>query len=568
MKTSSQSLERVRHNILFEVVSDETFHVLRKKLHEQRFNAGEVIVDAGSSSEQLCLIVEGRVKIRTPSKNGKGNLLALRHEGDFFGELELVDGRPRSSQVVAVDNGTLLTLAKEDFKYLLNNCHPFAVRLLEVSSIRLRALTYYFVRSMERSVSQLSAEINRFECLIEAAKTVNSSLELDKLLFIIMDTALAVVNCDRGTLYLVDEPKQELWSKVLKDAEIVEIRLPMGKGIAGYVAATGEVVNIPDAYNDPRFNPEIDKRTGYRTKTILCSPMRNKEGKIIGVLQLLNKRAGTFTHEDENFIAALSVHASIAIENARLYEQEKALARMQEEVRLAAKIQLDLLPRTVPQIAGYDVAGKTVPARAVGGDYFDFIPIDGDHYAVCIGDVSGKGLPASLLMANVQATLRAQTLHGASPKECISRTNTLLSQSTDSEKFVTLVYGILCATDHRFCYTNGGHENPIYLTDSSEPIRLKTGGTLVGMTEGMPFDEGAITFEPGGLLVMFSDGVTEAMNVDGEQFGEKRLEEVLKKNRHISAQKIIENLIRAVGNHVGTNPQSDDITLVVIKRLT
>jgi sigma-B regulation protein RsbU (phosphoserine phosphatase) len=549
-------------------VSDDILRALRKKLNERRFNAGEVIIEAGSTSEQLCLIVQGRVRLTIPTKNGQGNLLALLHEGDFFGELELVDGRPRSSQVVAVDNGTLLTLDKEDFEHLLNDCHPFAVRLLEVSSIRLRALSYHFIRSMERNLDRLSTEINRFGQLIEAAKTVNSSLDLDKLLFIIMDTALAVVNGERGTLYIVDELKQELWSKVLKDAELVEIRLPMGKGIAGYVAATGAVVNIPDAYNDPRFNPEIDKRTGYRTKSILCCPMRNKEGKIIGVLQLLNERAGIFTREDENFITALSVHASVAIENARLYEQEKVFVRMQEEVRLAAKIQLDLLPKRAPQIAGYNIGGKTLPALAVGGDYFDFIGMNDARHAVCIGDVSGKGLPASLLMANVQATVRGQALHAVSPRDCISRSNRLLFQSTDSEKFVTLVYGILDAKSHRFSFSNAGHENPFYFSGGTEPLRLKTGGTLLGIFDDIPFDEDSFAFDPGGVLVMFSDGVTEAMNGHGDQFGEQRLEELLQKHRHDSAQEIIDNVLSAVSSHVGSNPQTDDITLVVIKRLS
>jgi CRP-like cAMP-binding protein len=401
-------IDRLRHNILFETISDKMFDVIKDKLIERRYVFGDVILEDESDGEELFLLVEGRVKILKKTKLGEEKLLALLHPGDFFGELELVDGRPRSAKVIALDGCVTYTLKKTDFEYLLRESHAFTERLMQVLSLRLRALNNHFISDLVQHEEQTVLELKKLEQLIEATKNVNSTLELDKVLKIILDTAMSIVDSERGTIYLVDKEKSELSSKIYIGSERVTIRLPIGKGIAGYVAATGDTISIEDAYLDPRFNPKVDKKTGYHTRTILCMPLKNKEDIIVGVLQLINKRKGIFHHDDENFIRALSIHAAIAIENARLYESEKAYQQMREEVRLAAKIQLDLLPKTFPLISGYDLAGKTIPAKVVGGDYFDFIALHNKHIGICLGDVSGKGLPASLLMANRPVTVHRE----------------------------------------------------------------------------------------------------------------------------------------------------------------
>lgn len=558
--------ERLRRNILFEDLDDAAFEDLQSRFTLREYQAGEIIVEDESDGDELFLIAEGRVKILKRTKSGEDNLLALLHPGDFFGELELVDGRPRSAGVVALDDCITYSLHRRDFDELLQKSHAFTIRLMQVLSIRLRSSNNHFVRELERYTQRSLMEVRNLEQLIEAAKTVNSTLDLDKLLTIILDTALKIVDGDRGTLYLVDEENQILWSKILKGSELVTIRLHMGKGIAGYVAATGDTLNIPDAYLDPRFNPEFDRKTGYRTQTILCMPMRNKDDKTIGVLQLLNKRKGLFTHDDESFIGALSVHAAIAIENARLYEEEKEFHQMREEVRLAAKIQNDLLPKKAPTIPGYDIAGVSIPAQLVGGDYFDFIPVNDHHWAICLGDVSGKGLPASLLMANLQATLRGQTFPDISPKECVIRSNRLLNQSTSDEKFVTLFYGLLDAKQHLLTFTNAGHDHPMLFSRNQPIQRLRTGGIVLGIMDGFPFEEESVLMEPGDVLVIYSDGICEAMNSARELFEEERLAEVVSKLINCSANAILDGIIAAAKKHAGGYPQSDDMTLIVLKR--
>jgi len=408
--------------------------------------------------------------------------------------------------------------------------------------------------------------VEKLERLIEASRALNSTLDLGRLLEIILDTALKTVEGDRGTVYLVDNEKHELWSIIQKGDHQVTIRLPFGKGIAGFVAASGDTLNITDAYLDPRFNPDVDRQSGYRTRTILCMPMTNKDGVIVGVFQLLNKKAGIFTEADESFLSALSIHAALAIENARLYEEEKALSSIREEVRLASKIQADLLPTAAPAIPGYDLAGVSIPARMVGGDYFDFIRMDHGRTGICLGDVSGKGMPAALLMANLQATLRGQALIGGNPASSVARSNRLLYETTSPEKFVTLVFGILDPATHTFTYTNAGHDYPLLFRNGGELSVSESGGVVLGIMPSYPYTEEEITLRPGDTLVIYSDGICEAMDAGQGQFGVEGMVAAIRPALGGSAREILDTIVEAARLHAGETPQYDDMTVVVIKR--
>jgi len=406
MTPPSQQFDRLRHNVLTEVLSDAEFAALGPDLAERRYAAGEIILEDQDEGDSLYLIAVGRVRISKRDRRGNQTVLALLHAGDFFGELELIDGRPRAARATAVDECIVCSLSRTVFEKHLRKTPALAYRLLQVLSVRLRTVDSQFVAELERHAGDSEKEIGRLKLVIEAAKALNSTLDLDKLLGVILETALGLVDGDRGTVYLLDAEKKELWSRVLKGGERIEIRMPMGSGIAGYVAATGDTLNIPDAYFDTRFNPEIDRVTGYRTRSILCMPMKNRAGMIAGVFQILNKRTGIFTADDESVLDALSVHAAIAVENARLYEQERQKIAMEKDLQAAREVQMTLIPKRVPEVAGYRFAAVTIPAREVGGDLYDFTAKEPGQLAVCLGDVSGKGLAASLLMANVQATLR------------------------------------------------------------------------------------------------------------------------------------------------------------------
>ncbi|RCK74486.1 MAG: Adenylate cyclase [Ignavibacteriae bacterium] len=328
--------------VLFHNVPNELINKLDIQLKESFFEKDSTIFKEGSEGDNLYLIKSGSVKLSKSTKQSIDSVIGILHEGDFFGELELIDGLPRSATAVATTDSHLLMISKSDFYKLLSNSIELVENVLKTLSIRLRSINETFVMEFQRYIESVNSKIEKFNQLIEATKVVNSSLDLDEILSTVLSNAVVATNADRGTVYLIDEDKQELWSKVIQGEKTIEIRMPIGKGIAGQVAITGETVNISDPYNNPMFNPEIDKLTGYETKSILCMPLKNREGKIIGVFQLLNKHKGSFNQEDENFISAFSIHAAIAIENAKLVENMLINERLATVGKMASTIIHDI----------------------------------------------------------------------------------------------------------------------------------------------------------------------------------------------------------------------------------
>ena len=561
-----QPFDRIRHNVLTEVLTDEQFRAISAQLTEHAFHPGDIILEDEEEGDALYLIAGGRVRISKRDRQGRETVLALLHAGDFFGELELIDGRPRAARVTALDECTAYSIRRGAFERILKENPGLSYRLLQVLSVRLRTVDTQFVRQIEQQAEASALEIGRLRRVIEAAKALNSTLELDRLLEVILETALGLVDGDRGTVYLVDDERKELWSRVFKGGERIEIRLPTGSGIAGYVAATGDTLNIPDAYFDARFNPEIDKVTGYRTRSILCMPMKNRAGRIVGVFQILNKRTGAFGTEDETVLDALSSHAAIAVENARLYEQERLKIAMEKDLQAAREVQMMLIPKRLPSSPGYAFAAVTIPAREVGGDLYDFTVKESGQIALCLGDVSGKGLAASLLAANVQATLRDQAFTPGAASECVRRSNLLLYENTGNEKFVTLFYAVLDPTAGTLTCCNAGHERPYLLRADGTLSRLTAGGTVLGIMEDFPYEQETVTLKSGEVVLIFSDGVTEAMDGAGEQLGEGPIEEVLRKHGAAGPEAVREALVAAVRAHAGGAAQADDITIVVLKK--
>jgi signal transduction histidine kinase/CRP-like cAMP-binding protein len=332
----------VSANILFSHVHPQTIRSILPKLTFATFRTGQIIFDEATRGRHLYLILNGKVRITKATRAGLEPRLALLHEGYFFGELSIIDGLPRSARAEAITSTTIAVLQASEFRRLMEKSPQLSSNLLLSMAIRLRTIDQTFIAELERSTIAARAKMENLRLLIDAGRTVNSTIDLDRLLDIILDAARMSIRADRGTLYLVDEPNKELWAKTAQGETTVEIRLPLGKGLAGYVAKTGETINIVDAYQDPRFNPEIDRRSGYRTHTVLCIPMRDKEGKILGVFQFLNKEEGVFTSEDESFIAAFSINASIALNNARLVQEMVQSERLATVGKMSAQIIHDI----------------------------------------------------------------------------------------------------------------------------------------------------------------------------------------------------------------------------------
>jgi sigma-B regulation protein RsbU (phosphoserine phosphatase) len=297
---------------------------------------------------------------------------------------------------------------------------------------------------------------------------------------------------------------------------------------------------------------------------VLSVPLELK-GRLIGIINLFNKVRGDFTSEDARLVAIIGAQCSQVIENARLYAEEVKLRRLEEDLRHANAIQQLLLPSDPPDVPGLNLAGVSHPARDVGGDYYDFIELGNNRWGIAVGDVSGKGMPAALTMANLQASVRGFANSSVSAAECVSGVNRLLCSSTNSKTFVTLFYAIYDSEKRAFTYCNAGHNPPFHFLPDGTMKELEVGGLLAGAFEFSDYDEETITLGQSECIMLFTDGVTEAANPDDDQFGEERLEASLRNHLGQEAPALIERVLDDVLKFQGTAPVADDITLVCLR---
>ncbi len=423
------------------------------------------------------------------------------------------------------------------------------------------------IRELEEEIRLLKRAVEELSMLNEIAVAISSTLALDRILDLIIQKCLKHMSVEQGAIMLLDEKTEEKpFQTVARRGDTISLHLPyrLDSQLSGWMLKNQSALIINDFQKDNRFLKR-GKET-FPIHSLLCVPLKSK-GRMIGLIALFNSQSkGGFPQENSRLLSIIATQSAQVIENARLLEEEKALMHMQEELRLAYDIQMNLLPKENPKMIGYDVAGKSIPAKEVGGDYFDFFPKNNDYLTFCLGDVSGKGMPAALLMANLQATIRSQVLINSTPANCLNISNTHMFQNSGPEKFASLFFGVLDIRNHQLCYSNAGHNYPLLLSEGKEINRLQSDGIVLGCLESFSFDERKTPFLPGDLFVLYSDGITEAVNNREEEFGEERLVDVVHANWENSAQNIMNNILDAVRIHAGESPQMDDITLIIIKR--
>lgn len=418
---------------------------------------------------------------------------------------------------------------------------------------------------------QPPSDVQELNAMRTVSEVMTSNIKLDDLLHLIITKLVTTINAERGTLYLIDEEAGELWSRVLQEdvGPLSEIRLPIGQGIAGHVAATGETLNIPDAYADPRFNPSFDQATGFRTRSILTAPMFNPQQKIIGVVQVLNKQSGgPFTFRDERLLAALTSQAAISIENARLYQQELQQQIINRELETAHGIQASFLPDTIPEYEGWDIGALWCPIRNVAGDFYDFYNLSDGRLAAIIADVSGKGIPAALFMALSVTVLRFGMTLDLSPDEVTRRANAMIISEQRSRMFATTFVVYISLANGAVEYSSGGH-NPalIYRAATQTCDYITAPGVAVGIFKQAEYERATTVLHEGDVMVLYTDGITEVINNNEEEFGEERLETLVKEFHHLDAQTLADLVLDAVSAFAEDQELFDDATLVVIKRL-
>lgn len=418
----------------------------------------------------------------------------------------------------------------------------------------------------------MEGEIKKLRALLEVSKAMGHEVLLDDLLKLILDKTTDVMEADRSSLFLYDKENNELWSKIaqgLKEGE--EIRFPVGVGIAGEVAEKKDIANIPDAYEDPRFNQAFDKASNYRTKSVLCMPMISVDGELVGVIQVINKKGGApFNDDDIELLEALSGQAAVALQRAQLIEVYVENQKLEETLKMAHEIQMSLLPKKFPpwedKTETLDIFAAIEPAKEVGGDLYDFLLLDDHHLCFAVGDVSGKGVPAALFMAVTKTVLKATAHKDLHPSEIICKMNDFLSTDNEADMFCTFFVGILDLNTGAINYTNGGHNPPYILRqDGSFDILDKPIGTALGVIDGLDFDPANAQLNKGDTLFLYTDGINEAMNEEFEEYSYPRMEALLKELNGQTAQEIVEKTVADVKAFAGKAPQSDDITVLTIR---
>lgn len=409
-----------------------------------------------------------------------------------------------------------------------------------------------------------SGAFERLQFLVETSKILNSTLDLPELLQIILRITTAQTGAERATLFLVDAARGELWSLIAQGLGHEEIRLPIGKGLAGWVAQSGQMLNLADAYDDPHFDGRFDVQFGYRTGSILVMPVRARDGRIVGVLELLNKRGGSFDDADIEFLDGISVHAAIALDNARLHRESLERQRLERDLALARTIQQGLLPEAPPRLQGFDVAVRHEACYYVGGDYYDFLALPGGVHAFVIADVEGKGASSALVMSNLQATLRTLVKHVHALEGVMFYLNEALCESTRGEKYLTLFLGLLDVSRRRLHYINAGHLPPLVVGDAGTRL-LQEGGPVVGLFPGQRYSRGFVQLQPGDVVVACTDGISETSNAADEQYGSERLAVVARDERDLPAAAIVDAIFGDVDCFAGGAARRDDRVALALK---
>ena len=440
----------------------------------------------------------------------------------------------------------------------------------------------------DRYYAELERKIYEMEKLYRLGLQVSSTLDINVVLDLCISTTVDVIEGTVGMLLLVEEETGELVLGPVaqlqpapagkapdENGERVRIvkhggvRLQQGQYIPGRTVQTKQPIRLDDIPPQETLDNQLYQDLGTVPASTLSVPLLYKD-RAIGVIQVWNRRDGNpFSAEDEHVLVSFAVHAAIAIENARLYQEVAEQERVKKELEIAHKLQTSLLPEKAPEVRGFQIAAHSVPAKEVGGDFFDFVELDSDTTGIMIGDVAGKGLPAALFMALSRSFLRAQAIGTQEPGVVLERTNRLIASDARDGMFVTGLYAVLSTSRRTLTVSNAGH-NPliVYHPPQRTYEELRMPGMALGAFEDVSYTERELTLSPGDIVLLYTDGVTETVDESGhEQFGVERIIELLQTTSRLSSQALVDSIIARVKDFGGTQPQFDDITVVVIKTL-
>ncbi len=418
--------------------------------------------------------------------------------------------------------------------------------------------------------------IDKLRMLLDITKTISRSLDLKEVLNLVMDTLDSLIPYDAAGIYLVkcSRPVSE-WEEGIDEtcvfhteavrgydiADLQELRLKTGEGLIGHVAMRGKPFIAADVSKEPRY---INARA--RTRSEMIAPIISTN-QVIGVFDLESDDLNAYSNDDLEILMLLSSQVAIIIEKVMLHDSLIEKQRLQAQLEVARQVQLELLPPRDPELEGFDISAYNFPTEEVSGDYYDWVRIYDDQIGIVIADVSGKGVPAALLMAFLRASLRAATHIGYAPHISMTKVNYLLWESIERNQFVTAFYGVLDAMNRTLAYANAGHNPPLLIDAEGDTHFEERGGVPLGMFRDTRYYEYYVTLEPGQMLVLYTDGVTEAMNANDEEYGLDRMVDAVKRGRHLSARELIDSVHRDVIDWTEGRGAHDDVTFFVVKAL-
>ncbi len=412
-----------------------------------------------------------------------------------------------------------------------------------------------------RAVKRRSSEAR---ILLQSSLALSGSLDLDEILTTILDKLQAVIEFDAAGVFLFDREDKELIPishRGFDDNKRHLLRRKSDEGLVGSAVSRNEVVLVRDVNADPRYKNARDA-----TRSELVIPIAAL-GRLIGAFDLERDIIDGFSAEDVSLATAFAGIAGVAIERARLYRETLDKHRLDDELQIARSIQESFLPKSDPDLPGFEIAGLNVPSEAVGGDYYDFIPIVENQVGIAIGDVSGKGIPAALIMAAFRASLIAEIRNNYAIRTIFAKVNSLMEETSERGRFVSGLYGVLDAKNKVLTFANAGH-NPGLLCRQDGTIEYLTeGGPLFGVVRDQVYEERPISLRSGDFMLWYTDGVTEAENENEELFGEDRLEQLLRDHAKESATSVLGTIHRAVNAFASPDATMDDLTMVAVKVL-
>lgn len=501
----------------------------------------------------------------SPQKEGREYVAPIMVNDQRLGTIRMA----ANGSAASVDESKLAALS-EKYKIDAKQIKGVAQSLLRSKDTKPAAIQFLFllanaIARLCYQEFQLRQRINELTAVYNLATMLADTRELQQVLQRTVQVVAETMNVKAASIRLVDAEKDELVIKAvynLSKEYLSKGPVRLSSSLIDNVALSARGFEyVRDMQTDPRtLYPDEAKREGI--VSFLSVGMRYK-GKSIGVIRVYTEEEQTFTQLQIGLLKAVASQAAAAIENARLAEEQSQAAALQQQVQLAADVQQRMIPQKPPVLPGIDLASVYVPSFALGGDLYDFIPLPDDNVGLVIADVSGKGIPASLIMASVRAALRAQVDNVYYLYEVMRRVNTMLFRDTQDAEFVTLFYGVLDARNRRLTYSNAGHPPGLLLRDG-KLIELGSDNMVLGVSPEEQYTQAVIDLKSNDLVLLYTDGLGDAINFNGARYGTARIKEAFSKGGP-TAEVVAQNMLWDMRKFVGLTKRADDVTMVVVR---